>query len=160
MRAARRRVHSAHSMLAGSTYVHNVVMRRMIAAIHLARASLRPCARRGGTRSDHKKPPRRQERRGGLSSGRGGIRTHGTLSRTHTFQACALNHSATRPTNDCGPAKPNALAAQPPNQRAEVHVDQRADRVRFELTVPLPVRRFSRPVLSTTQPPVLSSLRI
>ena len=30
--------------------------------------------------------------------GRGGIRTLGTLSRTHTFQACALNHSATRPS--------------------------------------------------------------
>src|SRR5258708_21766395 len=30
--------------------------------------------------------------------GRGGIRTHGTLSRTHTFHACALNHSATRPS--------------------------------------------------------------
>jgi hypothetical protein len=33
-----------------------------------------------------------------LFNGRGGIRTHGTLARTHTFQACALNHSATRPT--------------------------------------------------------------
>jgi hypothetical protein len=30
-------------------------------------------------------------------NGWGGIRTHGTLSRTHTFQACALNHSATHP---------------------------------------------------------------
>ncbi len=29
--------------------------------------------------------------------GQGGIRTHGTLSRTHAFQACALNHSATCP---------------------------------------------------------------
>ena len=29
--------------------------------------------------------------------GEGGIRTHGTLSRTHAFQACALNHSATSP---------------------------------------------------------------
>ncbi len=26
------------------------------------------------------------------------IRTHGTLSRTHAFQACALNHSATCPS--------------------------------------------------------------
>ena len=33
--------------------------------------------------------------------GRGGIRTLGTLSRTHTFQACALNHSATRPRDWC-----------------------------------------------------------
>jgi hypothetical protein len=31
-------------------------------------------------------------------NGSGEIRTHGTLSRTHTFQACALNHSATDPT--------------------------------------------------------------
>jgi hypothetical protein len=29
-----------------------------------------------------------------------------------------------------------------------------ADRVRFELTIPLPVCRFSRPVPSTTRPPV------
>ena len=29
--------------------------------------------------------------------GEGGIRTHGTLSRTHAFQACALSHSATSP---------------------------------------------------------------
>ena len=31
--------------------------------------------------------------------GEGGIRTHGTLSRTHAFQACALNHSATSPSS-------------------------------------------------------------
>jgi hypothetical protein len=30
-------------------------------------------------------------------NGQGGIRTHVTVSRKHTFQACALNHSATRP---------------------------------------------------------------
>ncbi len=29
--------------------------------------------------------------------GGSGIRTHGTLSRTHAFQACALNHSAIPP---------------------------------------------------------------
>ena len=33
----------------------------------------------------------------GRTGGEGGIRTHGTLSRTHAFQACALNHSATCP---------------------------------------------------------------
>ena len=32
------------------------------------------------------------------NGGQGGIRTHGTLSRTHAFQACALNHSATCPS--------------------------------------------------------------
>ncbi len=31
------------------------------------------------------------------NGGQGGIRTLGTLSRTHAFQACALNHSATCP---------------------------------------------------------------
>src|ERR1043165_3556143 len=34
---------------------------------------------------------------GKRSGGEGGIRTHGTLSRTHAFQACALSHSATSP---------------------------------------------------------------
>ncbi len=32
--------------------------------------------------------------------GQRGIRTLGTLSRTHAFQACALNHSATCPCLD------------------------------------------------------------
>ena len=32
-----------------------------------------------------------------MTGGEGGIRTLGTLSRTHAFQACALNHSATSP---------------------------------------------------------------
>ncbi len=26
------------------------------------------------------------------------IRTHGTIARTHAFQACAFNHSATSPS--------------------------------------------------------------
>ncbi len=29
--------------------------------------------------------------------GEGGIRTHGTVSRTHAFQACTFNHSVTSP---------------------------------------------------------------
>ena len=33
----------------------------------------------------------------GLVCGEGGIRTHGTLSRTHTFQACQFSHSCTSP---------------------------------------------------------------
>ena len=32
--------------------------------------------------------------------GESGIRTHGTCEGTHTFQACALNHSATSPISD------------------------------------------------------------
>tara|TARA_Y100000590_G_scaffold40680_1_gene43428 strand:+ start:1304 stop:1450 length:147 start_codon:yes stop_codon:yes gene_type:complete len=31
------------------------------------------------------------------NGGESGIRTHGTIARTHTFQACALNHSAISP---------------------------------------------------------------
>ena len=81
--------------------------------------------------------------------GRGGIRTHGTLSRTHTFQACALNHSATRPhiiVVHREAKAPNTCLAQ-----------TGADRERFELSIPLPVCRFSRPVPSTTRPPVLNA---
>jgi hypothetical protein len=32
-----------------------------------------------------------------LNGGESGIRTHGTVSRTHAFQACALSHSAISP---------------------------------------------------------------
>ena len=34
-----------------------------------------------------------------MSGGESGIRTHGTCEGTHTFQACALNHSAISPKN-------------------------------------------------------------
>ena len=34
---------------------------------------------------------------GGVHGGESGIRTHGTVSRTHAFQACALSHSAISP---------------------------------------------------------------
>ena len=60
------------------------------------------------------------------TSGRGGIRTHGTLSRTHTFQACALNHSATRPTNDCRPAE--AKRADGANRRPSALTTARTSR--------------------------------
>ena len=33
----------------------------------------------------------------GEKFGKGGIRTHGTLSRTHAFEACTLNRSVTFP---------------------------------------------------------------
>ena len=32
-----------------------------------------------------------------MTGGESGIRTHGTCEGTHTFQACALNHSAISP---------------------------------------------------------------
>ena len=92
--------------------------------------------------------------------------------RTHAFQACALNHSAIHPENyifycssvylttSCytnAPAR-GSTTARPfpvPASRLATHAAHAAaDRVRFELTIPLPVRRFSRPVPSTTQPPV------
>ena len=41
-----------------------------------------------------------------------------------------------------------------PRTSASGHASTAADRVRFELTIPLPVRRFSRPVPSTTRPPI------
>ena len=34
------------------------------------------------------------------AGGESGIRTHGTVARTHAFQACALNHSAISPVVD------------------------------------------------------------
>ena len=37
------------------------------------------------------------------SGGESGIRTHGTVSRTHAFQACALNHSAISPRDSWAP---------------------------------------------------------
>src|SRR2546430_3790263 len=38
-----------------------------------------------------------ETRKVSLVGGGSGIRTHGTLSRTHAFQACALSHSAIPP---------------------------------------------------------------
>ena len=100
-----------------------------------------------------------------LTNGSGEIRTHGTLSRTHTFQACALNHSATDPTPAWCPHPTSAKRAGGADRRPSALTgscsctitEQGTDRVRFELTIPLRVRRFSRPVLSTTQPPVRNS---
>jgi hypothetical protein len=50
--------------------------------------------------------------------GEGGIRTHGTLSRTHAFQACALNHSATSPSVNTRVESPRAAAAIAATSRA------------------------------------------
>jgi hypothetical protein len=44
--------------------------------------------------ADLKKPSRIHMVNAG---GESGIRTHGTVSRTHAFQACALSHSAISP---------------------------------------------------------------
>ena len=50
--------------------------------------------------------------------GRGGIRTHGTLTRTAVFKTAALNRSATRPA----PAQPNAGGA---SRQAPLHQRER-----------------------------------
>ena len=156
-----------------------------------------------------------------LPHGRSEIRTHESLSAPHAFQACALNHSATRPfvlrlryrdqiapprassrRDHCriaGPCRtpgdrvlwhdpdasanpttqwydtrwyhtpsafgnitPHALPSPASHSRPTVGHEgrapnscHRADGVRFELTIPgSPVCRFSRPVPSTTRPPV------
>lgn len=49
----------------------------------------------------------------GLCGGQRGIRTLGTLSRTHAFQACAIDHSATCPF----PHRGNARAVDPREAR-------------------------------------------
>jgi hypothetical protein len=52
----------------------------------------------GASHQLHKTPSNTEVLTGfGVTNGSGEIRTLGTLSRTHTFQACALNHSATDP---------------------------------------------------------------
>ena len=102
------------------------------------------------------------------------IRTHGTLLTYTRFPGVRLKPLG----HPSSPAKsiPPPSHALPTGERATagVHDGARltsallyhsacmphaapaaADRVRFELTIPLPVRRFSRPVPSTTQPPVL-----
>src|SRR5689334_21824259 len=68
-------------------------------------------------------------------NGRGGIRTLVTLSRKHAFQACALNHSATRPTTT--PLRENTLNASP-EKRSASHPGRElgTDRERFELSIP------------------------
>ncbi|CAH1648042.1 hypothetical protein BOSEA31B_10015 [Hyphomicrobiales bacterium] len=51
---------------------------------------------------------------GGISGGRGGIRTHGGLAPTAVFKTAALNHSATLPAQvQCRPAGGFARGAKP-----------------------------------------------
>ncbi len=64
-------------------------------------------------------------------SGEGGIRTHGTVSRTHAFQACQFSHSCTSPS------------ALPLTAEGEG----------FEPSIAVRLFRFSRPVDSTTLAP-------
>ena len=61
---------------------------------------------------------------GNVSGGEGGIRTHGTVSRSQHFQCCQFNHSCTSPRT----------------------LKLLAERVGFEPTVGVNPLRFSRPV--------------
>src|SRR5512147_705493 len=63
--------------------------------------------------------------------GESGIRTHGTLTSTHAFQACTFGHSVISPG-------PMSAGSRPPTER-----------VGFEPTEPQAAQRFSRPPDST-----------
>jgi hypothetical protein len=52
------------------------------------------------------------------NGGESGIRTHGTVSRTHAFQACALSHSAISPRGPLLKAQPRFGKRPPRNARA------------------------------------------
>ncbi len=52
--------------------------------------------------------------------GESGIRTHGTLARTHAFQACALSHSAISPARASAWIAASALPANPGAQPGNI----------------------------------------
>ncbi len=63
-----------------------------------------------------------RERLSGDDGGGGGIRTRDTVSRIHTFQACAFNHSATPPRSACAPpAGPLNLPAMRISAKGALH---------------------------------------
>src|SRR2546423_5510104 len=86
------------------------------------------------------------------SGGEGGIRTHGTVSRTQHFQCCQFSHSCTSP--DFGfwilDSRGEPLFC---NLKSKIQ-NRLAERVGFEPTVPVRVQRFSRPPDSTTLAPL------
>src|SRR5262249_4999675 len=86
-----------------------------------------------------------------FQSGEGGIRTHGTVSRTQHFQCCQLSHSCTSPVRTQR-AKGQAVLCTWPFALCSSHL--LAERVGFEPTVPLRVQRFSRPPGSTALAPL------
>src|SRR5687768_405533 len=90
--------------------------------------------------------------------GRGGIRTHGTLLTYTHFPGVRLkplghpsqHRFAAAPIENCGHQAPRGY-----------RVATGTDRERFELSIPgSPVCRFSRPVPSTTRPPVLQPCKL
>src|SRR6185503_20196006 len=81
------------------------------------------------------------------SSGRGGIRTHGTLLTYTHFPGVRL-----KPLGH--PSQHRSKIPTSKKARATSGPSLDTDRERFELSIPLQVCRFSRPVPSTTRPPV------
>src|SRR5208283_1391595 len=75
--------------------------------------------------------------------GESGIRTHGTLTSTHAFQACTFGHSVISP---CAPIV----------NHGPLPMKELAERVGFEPTEPQAAQRFSRPPDSTA----LASLQV
>jgi hypothetical protein len=92
------------------------------------------------------------------NGGEGGIRTHGTVSRTQHFQCCQLSHSCTSPLV-VGSGQPtsgrSAWTTLAPRccQLSTAHQFV-AERVGFEPTVPLRAQRFSRPPDSAALAPL------
>ena len=84
------------------------------------------------------------------SDGRGGIRTHGTLLTYTHFPGVRLKPLGHPSQHRISPLSINA-------SREDLRRETKTtDRERFELSIPgSPVCRFSRPVPSTTRPPVL-----
>src|SRR6266545_2965297 len=83
------------------------------------------------------------------SGGEGGIRTHGTVSRSQHFQCCQFNHSCTSPQgkDEVGRMKDEQEAKRRLSYSSLIlHPFNLAERVGFEPTVEFPPLRFSRPV--------------
>src|SRR5277367_6845062 len=82
----------------------------------LAGKSVRNPSRRFAARSNCYKWKNARDNKG-LAGGERGIRTPETVSRLHTFQACAFNHSATSPVRPHGKAR-QGRALQPSAQQS------------------------------------------
>ena len=67
---------------------------------------------------------------GGAGGGRG-IRTPETVSRLHTFQACAFNHSATPPVRPHGKAREGAFVQLSVAQGSDAHSPPRSSSDQF-----------------------------
>src|SRR6185503_7283418 len=85
---------------------------------------------------------------GNVPGGEGGIRTHGTVSRSQHFQCCQFNHSCTSPEklpiSNCQLPIELSDRSDPTkigNRQSAIFV---AERVGFEPTVEFPPLRFSR----------------